>query len=78
MADPILPTRRAWLATAVQAERLPVTTQRAAQLLASSPMWATAGRNTARKDLRALEARGFLASVDISGRRAYIPSAVTA
>ncbi|MGY4903279.1 hypothetical protein [Streptomyces sp. 900116325] len=66
-------TRRAWLATAVQAEPAPVTTQRAAQLLAASP-WPTSGRNTARKDLRALTARGVLAADDTNGRRVYRPT----
>lgn len=65
-------TRRAWLATAITTETAPVTTHRAAQLLAASP-WGTAGRNTARKDLRALAARGLLAAVDADGRRAYTP-----
>ncbi|MFJ3590107.1 hypothetical protein ACIQUY_31805 [Streptomyces sp. NPDC090231] len=67
---PDLITRRAWLATAVQAEPTPVTTQRAAALLAGSP-WGTAGRNTARKDLRALASRGLLLAVDADGRRTY-------
>lgn len=67
---PDLTTRRAWLATAVQAEPTPVTTHRAAQLLAVSP-WPTAGRNTARKDLRALAARGLVRAVDADGRRTY-------
>ncbi|WP_406338216.1 hypothetical protein OG987_13205 [Streptomyces sp. NBC_01620] len=67
-------TRRAWLATAVTTEPTPITTQRAAQLLAASP-WPTSGRNTARKDLRALTARGVLAAVDdINGRRVYRPT----
>ncbi|MFD8407211.1 hypothetical protein ACFV1G_21300 [Streptomyces anulatus] len=68
MSTPI--TRRAWLAVAVQAEPAPVTTHRAAELLTASP-WPSSGRNTARKDLRALAARGFLAAVDTAGRRAY-------
>ncbi|MEV0915457.1 hypothetical protein AB0I93_14450 [Streptomyces sp. NPDC049967] len=68
---PDLITRRAWLATAVQAEAAPVTTHRAAQLLAGSP-WASAGRNTARKDLRALCSRGLLLAHDAdNGRRTY-------
>ncbi|WP_327246584.1 hypothetical protein [Streptomyces sp. NBC_01320] len=67
-------TRRAWLATAVQTEPTPITAQRAAQLLAASP-WPTSGRNTARKDLRALTVRGVLAAVDdINGRRVYLPT----
>lgn len=63
-------TRRAWLATAIAAEAAPVRTHRAAQLLAGSP-WGTAGRNTARKDLRALCSRGLLLAVDADGRRTY-------
>ncbi|MET7560601.1 hypothetical protein ABZS95_10390 [Streptomyces sp. NPDC005479] len=69
---PELITRRGWLATAIKAEAAPVTTHRAAQLLAASP-WPTSGRNTARKDLRALAARGLLVAVDTDGRRAYTP-----
>ncbi|MFJ4837123.1 hypothetical protein [Streptomyces sp. NPDC088746] len=65
-------TRRDWLATAIQGTATPVTTQRAAELLAVSP-WPTAGRNTARKDLRALAARGVLVAVDANGRRTYAP-----
>lgn len=65
-------TRRAWLATAIQGTAAPVTTQRAAELLAVSP-WPTAGRNTARKDLRALVQRGFLIAADTDGRRTYTP-----
>ncbi|WP_097922062.1 hypothetical protein [Streptomyces sp. wa1063] len=68
MSTPI--TRRAWLAVAVQQEPAPVTTHRAAELLTASP-WPSSGRNTARKDLRALVARGVLAAVDTAGRRAY-------
>ncbi|RLV66303.1 hypothetical protein STAN_1824 [Streptomyces sp. CBMAI 2042] len=67
---PELTTRRAWLAVAIQTEPAPVTTHRAAELLAASP-WPTSGRNTARKDLRALAARGVLAAVDAAGRRTY-------
>lgn len=65
-------TRRGWLAAAITTEPAPVTTHRAAQLLAASP-WPTAGRNTARKDLRALASRGLLAAVDTAGRRTYTP-----
>ncbi|MFJ6935729.1 hypothetical protein [Streptomyces sp. NPDC101132] len=63
-------TRREWLLAAIQREGGPVTTHRAAQLLAVSP-WPTSGRNTARKDLGALVARGALLSVDFRGRRYY-------
>ncbi|AZM91471.1 hypothetical protein [Streptomyces sp. W1SF4] len=65
-------TRRAWLLAALQAAPGPVTTQHAAALLAGSP-WPTAGRNTARKDLRDLAGRGDLRIVTADGRRAYLP-----
>jgi len=71
MADTI--TRRSYLLLAIQRETTPVTTSRAAQLLAASP-WSTCGRNTARKDLRALAARGFLAAAEADGRRIYRPT----
>ncbi|MFE3031517.1 hypothetical protein ACFXKY_07700 [Streptomyces canus] len=71
MADTI--TRRSYLLLAIQREAAPVTTSRAAQLLAASP-WSTCGRNTARKDLRALAARGFLAAAEADGRRIYRPT----
>lgn len=67
--------RRDYLATVLTARTHghPVTTHHAVRILAQSP-WATAGRNTARKDLRALAARGVLAStVDLTtGRRQYL------
>ncbi|QJT04403.1 hypothetical protein G9272_32315 [Streptomyces asoensis] len=66
-------SRRTYLLAAIQADGQPVTTARAEWLLAASP-WPTAGRNTARKDLRALAARGFLAPQDASGRRTYFPT----
>ncbi|MBL1107386.1 hypothetical protein JK361_22730 [Streptomyces sp. 5-8] len=66
-------TRRGWLLAAIQRETAPITTQRAAQILAASP-WGTAGRNTARKDLRALSSRGFLTAVETAGRRTYFPT----
>ncbi|MFI1702011.1 hypothetical protein ACH419_39525 [Streptomyces bobili] len=71
MADVL--TRRAYLLAAIQRETTPVTTQRAAQLLASA-QWPTTGRNTARKDLRALASRGFLHVLDADGRRIYQPT----
>lgn len=71
MSDTI--TRRGWLLAAIQRETAPVTTQRAVQILAASP-WASAGRNTARKDLRALAGRGFLIAADVDGRRCYTPT----
>ncbi|MEV6833563.1 hypothetical protein AB0N17_03370 [Streptomyces sp. NPDC051133] len=67
---PDLLTRRAYLLDAIRTDGRPVTTQLAAQLLADSP-WPTAGRNTARKDLRALAAQGHLAPAGAEGRRAY-------
>lgn len=65
--------RRGWLLAAIQRETTPITTQRAAQILAASP-WASTGRNTARKDLRALSSRGFLTVADVAGRRCYTPT----
>lgn len=71
MSEPI--TRRRYLLAAVTAAGCPVTTARAEQLLADSP-WPTSGRNTARKDLRALAAHGLLVPVTAGGRRAYNPT----
>lgn len=64
-------TRRAWLLVAIQGEPGPISTGRAEQLLATTP-W-SCHRNTARKDLRALAARGALRPVDTNGRRTYTP-----
>lgn len=66
-------SRREWLLAAVQQTGYSITTHEAEQLLARSP-WPTSGRNTARKDLRALAARGALVPVDINGRRSYWPA----
>ena len=66
-------TRRAYLLAAIQGEPGPISTQRAAQLLADS-VWSTCGRNTARKDLRALAACGFLRPDLTDGRRVYHPT----
>jgi Fe2+ or Zn2+ uptake regulation protein len=63
-------TRRAYLLDVLKAHGRPVTTQLAERLMTGSP-WPTAGRNTTRKDLRALTARGLLAAVDIDHRRTY-------
>jgi hypothetical protein len=71
MAETI--TRRAYLLAAIKAHGRPVTTSLAERLLTGSP-WPTSGRNTARKDLRALAARGALHSVDADGRRIYHPT----
>ncbi|WAL93929.1 hypothetical protein [Streptomyces sp. Je 1-369] len=65
-------TRRAWLLTAIQRESGPITTQRAAQLLATTT-W-SCHRNTARKELRSLSQRGLLRPVDVDGRRTYHPA----
>ncbi|MFF0790421.1 hypothetical protein [Streptomyces spiralis] len=70
---PDLITRRTYLLDAIRADGRPVTTQRATQLMDGSP-WPTTGRNTARKDLRALAAHGQLFAVDVEGRRLYQPT----
>lgn len=64
-------TRRTLLLAAIKAHGRPVTTQLAARLLTG--MWPTYGRNTARKDLRALVGRGHLTAVDLDSRRVYHP-----
>lgn len=64
-------TRRAWLLAAIQRHGQPVRTADAARLYAASP-WPTSGRNTSRKDLRALAARGALTPAE-DGRRIYHP-----
>ncbi|MGY0023705.1 hypothetical protein ACVHNB_32645 [Streptomyces sp. YJ-C3] len=65
--------RRDYLLAAIRAHGRPVTAALAAGLMDGSP-WPTTGRNTARKDLRALAARGLLAPADIDGRRIYHPT----
>ncbi|WP_309029033.1 hypothetical protein [Streptomyces alfalfae] len=66
-------TRRAWLLVAIQGEPGPISTGRAEQLLAATG-W-SCHRNTARKDLRALAARGLLRPVKgADGRRTYTPT----
>lgn len=68
---PELITRRGYLLAAIQADGRPFTTRHAVSLLARSP-WPTAGRNTARKDLRSLAVRGALTAViDDKGRRIF-------
>lgn len=67
-----LVTRRGYLLAAVQAAGQPIRTSDAERLLAVSP-W-RCHRNTARKDLRALTARGALTATDIDGRRVYRPT----
>lgn len=65
-------TRRDFLLAAIQAQgpTARVTTASAARLMAASP-WPTTGRNTARKDLGALVARGVLRVVESAGRTSY-------
>ncbi|MFJ8538109.1 hypothetical protein [Streptomyces sp. NPDC093591] len=70
---PELISRRAYLLAAIRTHGRPVTTQLAEQLMTGSP-WPTAGRNTARKDLRALARQGHLTAVDIDSRRLYHPT----
>lgn len=66
-------TRRDYLLGAIQADGRPLTVHDAEQLMADSP-WPTTGRNTVRKDLRALAAHGLLVARDSSGRRTYHPT----
>lgn len=64
-------TRRGYLLAAIVADGRAVTAARAVQLLDGSP-WPTTGRNSARKDLRALAADGYLIARDKDGRRTYL------
>lgn len=66
-----LTTRRGYLLAALRAHGGPVTTCGAVWLMAGSP-WPTTGRNTARKDLRALAARGYLRPAE-AGSGSYLP-----
>ena len=70
LSMPELISRRAHLLAAIRQHGRPVTTQLAARLMTDSS-WPTSGRNTTRKDLRALTARGALQAADINGRRTY-------
>ncbi|MFI6347279.1 hypothetical protein [Streptomyces sp. NPDC050560] len=65
-------SRRGWLLAAIQRQAQPVTTAQAARLYAASP-WPSSGRNTTRKDLRSLVARGDLAATDTARGRTYTP-----
>ncbi|MFI1472089.1 hypothetical protein [Streptomyces wuyuanensis] len=56
---PELITRRGWLLNEIRTRQGLWTTRRAENTLQRSP-WPTSGRNTARKDLRALAGRGAL------------------
>ncbi|MEW2351488.1 hypothetical protein AB0904_27945 [Streptomyces sp. NPDC006684] len=64
--------RRDFLLAAIQGQgpAARVSTASAARLMAASP-WPTTGRNTTRKDLRALSARGVLRVVESAGRTSY-------
>ncbi|MFB7278103.1 hypothetical protein ACFCZV_13425 [Streptomyces hydrogenans] len=64
--------RRDWLLARIRNSNGPWTTLRAEAELRRSP-WPTTGRNTARKDLRALAARGDLIAQDDqeTERRSY-------
>lgn len=70
MNDPI--ARRDWLLAEIRSSEGPWTTLRAESALSRSP-WPTSGRNTARKDLRALAAHGWLTAHEDpeTGRRSY-------
>lgn len=71
MADPII-ARRDWLLAEIRQRGGIWTAIRAEEALHRSP-WPTSGRNTARKDLRALAAVGALIARDneITKRRTY-------
>ncbi|MDV5145879.1 hypothetical protein R1T08_17105 [Streptomyces sp. SBC-4] len=66
--------RRDWLLAQIRNSNGPWTTLRAEAELRRSP-WPTSGRNTARKDLRALAARGDLTAQNdqAENRRSYTP-----
>lgn len=49
----------------------PVTTKRALSIYAKSGVWATVGRNTARRDLRDLARRAYLVPYDTEAGRVY-------
>jgi len=70
--DPATVARRDWLLAEIRTQRGIWTAIRAEEALHRSP-WPSSGRNTARKDLRALAARGVLVALDneITGRRSY-------
>ncbi|MCP3817796.1 hypothetical protein NLX86_06500 [Streptomyces sp. A3M-1-3] len=65
-------TRRGWLLSEIRRSPGPWMTLRAEAALRRSP-WPASGRNTARKDLRALAARGELTvwNDHATGRRSY-------
>ncbi|MFF9200011.1 hypothetical protein ACF09L_32870 [Streptomyces sp. NPDC014779] len=73
--DPI--NRRDWLLAEIRRTGGVWTVRRAEAVMHASP-WPTSKRNTARKDLRALAARGALVARDneITKRRTYTPKSL--
>ncbi|MFB7589322.1 hypothetical protein [Streptomyces sp. NPDC056169] len=71
MAEPIT-ARRTWLLTEIRRTGGVWTVRRVEAVMHGSP-WPTTGRNTSRKDLRALAAHGALVALDDreTGRRTY-------
>ncbi|WP_329336191.1 hypothetical protein OG252_13370 [Streptomyces sp. NBC_01352] len=63
--------RREYLLAALRHFGGPVTTKRALDIYAKSGEWATAGRNTARRDLRDLARRAYLVPAEHRGVRFY-------
>jgi hypothetical protein len=71
--DDLIDNRRDWLLAEIRRTGGVWTVRRVEAVMHASP-WPTSKRNTARKDLRALAARGFLtARDDENGRRTYTP-----
>ena len=64
-------TRRTYLLAVLRNVGGPVTTKRALHIYATSGEWATAGRSTARRDLRDLARRAYLVSAEHRGARFY-------
>ena len=64
-------TRRTYLIAVLRKFGGPVTTKRALHIYATSGEWATANRNTARRDLRDLARRAYLVPAEHHGRRFY-------
>lgn len=76
--EPAVLARRDWLLAEIRTRGGVWTAIRAEEALHRSP-WPSAGRNTARKDLRALAARGVLIAHDneITKRRTYTARVLT-
>ncbi|MFK0018254.1 hypothetical protein [Streptomyces sp. NPDC090798] len=64
-------TRRTYLLAVLRNFGGPVTTKRALNIYAKSGEWATASRNTARRDLRDLARRAHLVPAEHRGARFY-------